>query len=682
MSTAAATSGHCLLAIVACLSVILQTLAAFRATTTISRTNESSRSETRVPTFDCSVRIDQNTVYDLSLLRRHSGEAAFVATTAAFDTKSRYAIKRSELIFLNICGHLPNASDESNACIKQHPNTAVCLLDQSTNQTRSLGDFDANTSLNFNNQTTALQLIYYYRNETIVEINLFCSPGNTDSSPILLEMKKRAGRIKYFFDWQISAACPSGISVGSNCSVVESNLGVLFDLNSLQTTNSYIASSKDHIFYLNVCGEAKECGTGFAACLYSKNNTKQALLGKVNSSLIYFHGVLKLIYEDRSQYNNKTVPFRRTEIDFICNETIGKGEPKFLSEANSTYFFKWETKYACRFPIATANCVWQNGTHTIDLGPLSLAQGNHFAHYFGFEHFLINVCKPVNPFNALGTSVSCGRNVGICKIDWQNNNKTFSYGQPLDPPFQLYDGSIALKYQNGDPCPTNHSKRTKSIIRFLCDQSEDTGFPIFKGKFENEDECTFMFDWKTFFVCSPKRIYLEDQCRFKDNRTGLEADLSDIDADSSESRLIHVFLGEIETLSINVCKISNYFNSPACKDAVVCLKRNDKTFLSLGNIHHKEAQFDGKNSSKVPAVESIDEKDRDGKSSLGSVILVFLLLIILAFVGFVLFSEERRTNVARRIRRLFGPTITPSFQYSQVSSDSSKLVQIENDHEL
>ncbi|RWS23267.1 cation-independent mannose-6-phosphate receptor-like protein [Leptotrombidium deliense] len=79
---------------------------------------------------------------------------------------------------------------------------------------------------------------------------------------------------------------------------------------------------------------------------------------------------------------------------------------------------------------------------------------------------------------------------------------------------------------------------------------------------------------------------------------------------------------------------------------------------------------------------STDEQKSDSShhSPLAVVMFVFLLLICLTFAAFVFFNKERRTNISRRIHRMFGPGVTPSFQYSQVSSYSTRLIHFNRRH--
>jgi hypothetical protein len=104
------------------------------------------------------------------------------------------------------------------------------------------------------------------------------------------------------------------------------------------------------------------------------------------------------------------------------------------------------------------HCVWDNGSHIVDLTQLSNTQGNHFT--VGIRGvpaiYYINVCRPLNPIHD-NTLKDCGPNLAVCKVTIEANN-TLSLGEVTQPPISDFDGSINLLYYNGSSCPTSKNK--------------------------------------------------------------------------------------------------------------------------------------------------------------------------------------------------------------------------------
>ena len=62
--------------------------------------------------------------------------------------------------------------------------------------------------------------------------------------------------------------------------------------------------------------------------------------GLFTDKLIYFDGIIKLIYENGQAYNDGTHN-RTSQIIFLCDVTVGRGYPTFVRESNFTYDFEW-----------------------------------------------------------------------------------------------------------------------------------------------------------------------------------------------------------------------------------------------------------------------------------------------------------------------------------------------------
>ena len=64
-------------------------------------------------------------------------------------------------------------------------------------------------------------------------------------------------------------------------------------------------------------------------------------IGKVNRTLLYHNGILKLIYWSTESQNVMT------EIVFLCDAEVGIGSPFIESETSDLVIFVWRTAYAC-----------------------------------------------------------------------------------------------------------------------------------------------------------------------------------------------------------------------------------------------------------------------------------------------------------------------------------------------
>lgn len=68
-------------------------------------------------------------------------------------------------------------------------------------------------------------------------------------------------------------------------------------------------------------------------------------LGKANSRLSYYDGLIQLTYSNGSKYNNKEHTHRSTLISFLCDPEAGAGKPEFQVR----YLFLFCTKYVYTF---------------------------------------------------------------------------------------------------------------------------------------------------------------------------------------------------------------------------------------------------------------------------------------------------------------------------------------------
>lgn len=66
--------------------------------------------------------------------------------------------------------------------------------------------------------------------------------------------------------------------------------------------------------------------------------------------------MINLTYSGGTPYNDDNHTKRKSEIAFICDQSAGKGQPRFLAELGSEHYygFEWRTSYAC--PVEAMQC--------------------------------------------------------------------------------------------------------------------------------------------------------------------------------------------------------------------------------------------------------------------------------------------------------------------------------------
>ena len=94
--------------------------------------------------------------------------------------------------------------------------------------------------------------------------------------------------------------------------------------------------------------------------------------------------------------------FQNSRLSFAVDD--GKGKPEFVGETECTYFFEWQTKYACLEHPAKTTCTLTNDKHQrFDLSPLVRATGDNWQALDGrHEHeaqdhglYFMNICADI-----------------------------------------------------------------------------------------------------------------------------------------------------------------------------------------------------------------------------------------------------------------------------------------------
>lgn len=459
------------------------------------------------------------TLFDLSPLRKKAHEFLWTASINPYSFKSAFAINKDERILINVCGAIPKMIKNNGTCIDVPTNSAACLYNGKSKESRNIGQFinppvydPINRVINMTYETTDVK-----NKKTISLISFKCSPGVLDSSPVLVSRTESTNVDQFNFEWKTSIACPLKTSIGTDCMVTDESLGYTFDLNPLKSDHPYIVKWGKYDFHLSVCSkltynpcDAKDRLAGI--CQRDTKTNDTYVSGQFNSNLTYFDGVIKLKYSNGTKYRDLNKTSRSAEIVFICDESNDvdmSGNPKLehVTETDHSYFFRWYTKYACPDFENIVPCLWTNGTHSVDLSPMSLINSNHFEvtglkRDAGAAHdkYFANVCRPLNPIRGMA---NCRKGSAICWESTDSNGivSLTSLGVPSSPP-NFHDGvTLSLVYPNGDPCFDHSENKTKSwssMLNFVCDHGEGA-----EGSFKpiEEGNCYKKFEWRTNLVC-------------------------------------------------------------------------------------------------------------------------------------------------------------------------------------
>ncbi|NWU92230.1 MPRI protein, partial [Upupa epops] len=340
-------------------------------------------------------------------------------------------------------------------------------------------------------------------------IHFVCSMGTLSSSPRFIAIQE----CMVTFLWETEAACPiKEIKDDSQtCSVRDPNTGFLFNLQPLASEKGYMTSGIGKSFLLNICGTMKDCGEmgnkAVAGC-EADNLTSVRLVELDKTLYLSSEGFLTLTYRGLSTESGMSDTFTVT---FICNDSY-PGKLKFVrEEINSVKhmhdtFFEFHTALACA--PAPVDCQVTDAVgNEYDLSDLS-KEGEPWVAIDTTKEaenrtFFLNVCKPL-PYVA-----GCpGGAIGSC-VKYADKSKNLGVIQMN--PKAATDGSLSIIYLNGDTCRDKQHYSTRII--FQCDQT--MGSPVF----EQENDCEFVFVWRTLAACPVHKAEGED-CQVKDPRYG------------------------------------------------------------------------------------------------------------------------------------------------------------------
>uniref|UniRef100_A0A8C1XSQ9 Insulin-like growth factor 2 receptor n=1 Tax=Cyprinus carpio TaxID=7962 RepID=A0A8C1XSQ9_CYPCA len=416
---------------------------------------------------------DHKKRYDLSPLTRYpesegSQNWEAVGTKAAESDKKRF--------YINVC-HKIIQDGEARSC---REDAAICAV--GNGKTMNLGKFLISPQKAAEGDD--IRLIYTDgdkcgENMKVKSIIILkCKPGDIESAPVLRSVSSD-GCI-YEFEWFTASACVLSKTEGDDCKVEDPQAGILFDLSPLRKPNGgyYNMSVDKYDYFINVCGNVKaaQCPETAGACQVDQSGTSSWNLGKFNSKLSYYDGMIQLTYRNGSQYNNKHHTLRSTHISFLCDREAGPGKPEFQKEDENTYNFKWYTSYAC--PERPHECVVTDPKtlQQYDLSSLAVSNGGRNWQAIqnsdpsGLRKYYINICRP------LKAVPGCDGRASVCEVKFETDKEGRSekvevsnLGIAKKGPVIVEENQLMLEYTNGSVCQAEGVMTTYTTrIHFVC----------------------------------------------------------------------------------------------------------------------------------------------------------------------------------------------------------------------
>ena len=369
---------------------------------------------------------------------------------------------------------------------------------------------------------------------------------------------------KYTFLVKTKRVC---LSQPQSCQFHDLKTGNFYDLSGLRTSTEWIGADerdKDRKYHLSICKPISpaslesSCADPKTAICAESNKTKDSIvIATVTSPKANFEmsndQALILTYDQGSRCNAR---FNYSaQIIFRCDENSGNPMVMDILD-NCTYIFEWKTSHACpQIADESKSCQVKDDFfgHTFDLSPLK-----------GQDHkigdFSISIC------GALETS-ACGSGASIC---YKNKNIGLKSSEKL----HFSEGELFLEYQGQQCKDVNYT----SNIMFVCDHDIGLGAP----ELGIQDDCHFVFTWKTSYVCPPHE---EIDCQVKDENNEL-FDFSDL-ALSDDNYEIPM-RNENEIIILNTCKSLVHSSMARCPyNSAVCLRQKvdgKYVFTSLGQV--------------------------------------------------------------------------------------------------
>uniref|UniRef100_A0AAX7UFT6 MRH domain-containing protein n=1 Tax=Astatotilapia calliptera TaxID=8154 RepID=A0AAX7UFT6_ASTCA len=394
----------------------------------------------------------------------------------------------------------------------------------------------------------------------------------------------------YEVEWVTEYACHRDYLESHTCKLTSEQHDISIDLTPL-TLSGPSGTPDSYIYYLNICGRVptQECGDGpfISSCQVKNGEGRKIVAGQYqNQTLRYSDGDLTLIYPDGLKCSSGFE--RMTIINFQCNKTAshgGRGNPVFAGETDCTYYFNWDTAFACVKEKEDLLCRVTDGNKRYDLSPLTrYPEGSENWEVVDDKsskadsRYYLNVCHKVIP---TGRAAGCPVDAAMCAVD--KNNRTISLGSFLSSPQKTKTGNdIRLVYTDGSFC-TQNKTRIKTILTLKCKPGDLDSAPVLLGV--SSDECIYELEWYTAAACVLSKTQ-GDNCKVEDPQAGFSFDLSPL---SKPHGGFYNLTKGIYQYYINVCGPVSVSSCP--EKAGAC--QVEKNFWSLGEQNSRLSYYDG-----------------------------------------------------------------------------------------
>ncbi|XP_075123765.1 cation-independent mannose-6-phosphate receptor isoform X2 [Leptodactylus fuscus] len=490
-------------------------------------------------------------------------------------------------LYINICRTIGSSVGETSSC---PPDSAACLIKDG--KSYDVGQ-PKNALASYEKDRLVLQ--YETSNKPdfcnghspTVKIIFTCPSADTEITDPKLTASSNC---RYEVEWVTENACHMDYLESDNCTLVSKERRVSIDLSPLTAKpgNPYHTEDPkgEYTFYLNVCGKITEggcSGEDVSSCQKIKSNTHTKSAGSYkNQTLRFSDGDITLTYTGGETCSSGFQ--RMTVINFICNETAvndGKGVPEFQSEADCTYFFSWQTKYAC-LKKREDMCYVETKRKQYNL--YNLIRTSESSNAENWEavnlnpsdksRFYINVCHDVLQ---TGEARVCDDDAAVCAVD---SNGVKNLGKFLTQP-KFDKGNIVLVYTDGSACPGNKTIQTN--ITLICSPGNRESPPILKSA----DDCYYEFEWNTAAACVVSKKE-GDKCTVADPQAGFYFDLSPLTIKTGSHQIITTNY----TFYVNVC--GNVTQQPCEANSGACqVAKNKQEHWNLGVGNSKLSYYDG-----------------------------------------------------------------------------------------
>lgn len=280
----------------------------------------------------CSLKTS-SAEYDLSPLRRRSNESMWSVSLAGYRHHSSQArIGGQDKIFLNVCGRIPKTGMIGKVTSSTEK-SSVYLYNAAANSSHSIGSFESAPVQH--TVTGKPALVYQYvdnsengvKNRITTTILFSCAVGNMESLPRLKNVTEKMSdgerHTDYTIEWLTGAACPLTVNNGTDCVVVDMNLGLKIDLNPLhEELHDIVIHGDDGVkYYMNICGKLKgdHCaGSDVGICRVDQSGHGTSL-GQFTRNVTYWNGMLTLDYANGSTVQTSDSKVRRSSVlSLVC----------------------------------------------------------------------------------------------------------------------------------------------------------------------------------------------------------------------------------------------------------------------------------------------------------------------------------------------------------------------------